>query len=52
MSIANLTFFLSIIMAAFPLFLSAQGMNDYISKPVDQRRLQEVLDKWSQRETE
>jgi two-component SAPR family response regulator len=27
-------------------------MDDYISKPVDRQRLQEVLDKWRERETE
>jgi response regulator of citrate/malate metabolism len=27
-------------------------MDDYISKPVDQQRLQEVLDKWRERHTE
>jgi response regulator of citrate/malate metabolism len=27
-------------------------MDDYISKPVDQQRLQKVLDKWRERETE
>jgi hypothetical protein len=41
MGITNLTFF-------FP----AQGMDDYISKPVDQHRLQEVLDNWREKETE
>jgi CheY-like chemotaxis protein len=48
MSIENLTLsFLHLL----SLFLSpAQGMDDYISKPVDQQRLQEVLDKWRERE--
>jgi response regulator of citrate/malate metabolism len=27
-------------------------MDDYISKPVDQHRLQEVLDNWREKETE
>jgi hypothetical protein len=27
-------------------------MDDYISKPVDRQRLQEVLDKWRERETD
>ena len=33
-------------------FSPVQGMDDYISKPVDQQRLQEVLDKWRERHTE
>ena len=33
-------------------FSPAQGMDDYISKPVDQYRLQEVLDNWREKETE
>ena len=37
-------FFLSSLPSVF--FSHAQGMDDYISKPVDQQRLQEVLDKW------
>jgi len=50
MSITNLTFFFP--SSASPLFVSSQGMDDYISKPVDQQRLQEVLDKWRRKETE
>jgi CheY-like chemotaxis protein len=47
MSISNLTFSLLHL-----LFSPTQGMDDYISKPVDRKRLQEVLDKWRERETE
>ena len=39
-------------LANLPGFSPAQGMDDYISKPVDQYRLQEVLDNWREKETE
>jgi hypothetical protein len=50
MSITNLNFSFPYLLSHF--FSPAQGMDDYISKPVDQQRLQNVLDKWRDRETE